>query len=247
MNRKRSFLYGSRAVALSLLAAVIVIAFNGLTAWLVQQYPQTKLDITPQRYYSVSKEAKAYLRAVDVPLKLMSLRCLAPDEVMQEMAMIAGTVERMAAQNSNITSEVFDLDQDEEATMEFIQKYAADPANEVSIFSVIVEGEDGSFGIVTPKLNETGYTLYPSYEDFEQRMINGIQQKIHGEDAEEITIPEKPSFNPALHLGVDPITQKVDTDRMMKQVKTLEILFVVVFPLVLFLVAILVFVLKRKK
>ena len=190
MNQKRSFLYGTHAVALSLLVAVIVIALNGLTAFLVERYPQVKLDITPQRYYSISKEAKAYFQAVEVPIKLISLRCMAPDEVMSSMDMIADITSRFASQNPNIICEVFDLDRDEEATNEFLEKYASDPANEVSIFSVLVEGEDGSFGVVTPKLNETGYMLYPSYEDFEQRMINGINREIHGDSVEEITIPE---------------------------------------------------------
>lgn len=247
MNRKKTFLYGSRAVALSLLVAILVIALNALTSFLVTQYPHAKLDITPQRYYSVSKDAKSYLKGVDTPVTLTTLTCMAPEDVKKPMDMIGGTMERMAALNDNITYEVFDLDQDEAATNAFIEKYAASSPDGMTVFSIVVEKADGTFRVVNPTLLESGYMLFPAFDDLEQQVINGINKVLKGDSAEEITIPKKPTYNQSLRLGIDPDTKQVNMELMEKQVQTLEILFVVVFPLVMFLAGILVFVLKRKK
>lgn len=248
MNQKKTFLYGARATALTLIVVLVVVLLNGLTAYLTKQFPQAKLDLTPQRYYTVSKEAKTYFKSVDQEVKLIALTCIAPADIQTSMRQIADTTARFAALNDNIHCEVFDLDADMTATQSFIEKYASSPDAEMTVFSVVVETMDGaSFEVVTPALYEVGYNLYPSYTDFESRIANGIEKLLKGEGAEEISIPEKPSFNPSLYIGVDPNTKQMDEELLATQLKTMETVFVYVFPAILFLVCLIVFIVKRKK
>ncbi len=248
MNQKRAFLYGARATALTLIVVLAVILLNGLTAYLTKTFPGAKIDLTPQRYYTVSKEAKAYFKSVEQPVKLISLTCIAPAEIQTSMQQISDTVARFASQNDNIVHEVFDLDASQEGTNAFIEKYVSSSDVEMTVFSVVVETMDGaSFQVVTPALYEVGFNLYPSYTDFESRIANGIEKLLKGEGAEEISIPEKPSFNPSLYIGVDPNTKQMDEELLTTQLKTMETIFVYVFPAVLFIVCLIVFIVKRKK
>lgn len=247
MNQKKTLLYGSRATAWVLLAVFATILLNVFANYFVKAFPQAKLDITPERRYSLSKETKDYLKSVSTPIKLIALGGDAPDYVLQEMNYVQDVVSRMARQNDLISYEVFELYQDDASMEEFYAKYVDNSPEGLSVFSVIAEQEDGTFRVASPHLIDNVYTVNVSYTDFESRVVNAIHSLLHGVDAQAVSIPDKPEHHPELMLGVNPETRQADEALLVKQMITFVVVFVIALPLVMFITSIVVLIVKRKK
>ena len=248
MDKKKTLVYGSRATALTVVVVLVVLLLNALTGYLVTQFPQAKLDITPERRYSISSEAKDYLKSVSVPVKMIALGGQNYDNIMVEMQYVRDTAARMAKQNELISYEVFELYQDEASMENFLATYVEKSEEPVNVFSVILENpENGEFRVATPEVMENGFELNVSYVNFESKVCNAINSLLNGADAQAITIPNKPEYQPQLLLGTNPETRQFDEALLGKQMLTFTLIFVVVFPLCAFILSILVFVLRRKK
>lgn len=248
MNQKKSLIYGSRATALTVCVVLVVVLLNALTGYFLEQFPQAKLDITPERRYSLSREAKDYLKQISKPVKMIALGGENYDSIVKEMENVQATVKRMAKQNDLISYEVFPLYQDEASMQSFLDNYVEKTEDVVNVFSVIVEDpESGEFRVATPELMENGFELNVSYSDFESRVINAIHSLQNGVEAETVTIPEKPEHRPELLLGTDPETRQFDEALLAKQLLTFTVVFVIAFPLAAFIISILVLILRRKK
>lgn len=248
MNKKKSLVYGSRATALTVALVLVVVLLNALTGYFTQQFPQARLDITPQRRYSLSSEAKDYLKNISKPVKMIALGGENYDYIMKEMAYVQATTARMAKQNNLISYEVFELYKDEASMQSFLDNYVAKTEDVVNVFSVIVEDpQSGEFRVATPEVMENGFELNVLYSDFESKVVNAIHSLQNGSEAEAVTIPEKPEHRPELLLGTDPETRQFDEALLAKQLLTFTVVFVIAFPLAAFIISILVFVLRRKK
>ena len=248
MNKKKSFVYGSRAAALTVAVVLIVVLLNALTGYFVEKFPDAKLDITPERRYSLAGETKDYLKNISKPVKMIALAGQNYDYIMQEMAYVRDTVSRMAHQNDLISYEVFELYRDEASMQNFLDTYVAKSEEPVNVFSVILEDPDtGAFRVATPEVMENGFELNVKYTDFESKVVNAINKLQNGAEAEAVTIPEKPEHHPELLMGTDPETRQFDEALLGKQLLTFTVVFVIAFPLAAFLISIIVFVLRKKK
>ena len=248
MNKKKTLLYGSRAAALTIVVVLVVLLLNAFTGYFVEQFPQAKLDITPERRYSLSNEAKDYLKSVSTPIKIIALGGQNYDNVMVEMQYVRDTAARMAKQNEMITYEVFELYKDQESMENFLATYVETSEEVVNVFSVILENpENGEFRVATPEVMENAFELNVSYVDFESKVCNAINSLLNGADAETVTIPDKPEYRPELLLGTNPETRQFDEALLGKQMLIFTLIFVIAFPLCAFILSILVFALRRKK
>lgn len=232
MNTKKSLFYGTRATVLTVIVVAAVILINFAAVIGVNRFPDARLDLTPEKFFTVSKEAKDYLKSVDTDLKFIVLKQeQAAPQILNEMQNLQGTVQRMAAQNDKIQFELFDLATDMAKSEAFIEKYNANM--DLTLVSVVIEKSDTEFQVVTPEIAPSGE--YVIFTDFESRIANGINRLLNGDTAQEIEIPDKPVYEPGLRLDYE------------KQGPVLTLLFLLVFPLIAFIASVIVFVVRRKK
>jgi hypothetical protein len=208
-------------IAITLLVLVVLVGINFLTSAIVKSNPLLKADLTPDKFFTLSKESKQFGKSVTKPVKMYGLinDNYKADPV--SLGLINKShilAERLAATNRRLSFEALEINTEEQAAK--IAKYE-NGGEPITILSIILDDGSG-FEIATPIIIQGQGSV--DFSEFEKTLTNALRK---------LASPETPEINVPLKNEAEPEEFKLTDSR----VNNLITVFTIVIPLILFAVA----------